>query len=132
MSDPERRERIDALYQKYRRKFPEVEEITAAELLADLEAGRELVLVDVRKPEEQTVSMIPGAIAQEEFERRQEMLRDKTVVTYCTAGYRSGLYAKELQKKNWNVLNLEGSSSGSPASYAFAIYVIAHNVFYVN
>jgi len=109
MSDEQKRERIESLYQKYQRKFPEVEGVTATEAIADLEEGRELVLVDVRKPEEQAISMIPGAITQQEFEERQKALRGKTVITYCTAGYRSGLYAKKLQKKGWEVLNLEGS-----------------------
>jgi len=109
MSDKEKRERIETLYRKYERKFPKVEGIAAAELKADLKEGREVVLVDVRKPEEQEVSMIPGAITQAEFEQRQDSLRDKTIVTYCTAGYRSGLYAKKLEKKGWRVLNLEGS-----------------------
>lgn len=109
MSDVEKRERIETLYRKYERKFPQVEGITATQLDADLREGREVVLVDVRKPAEQAVSMIPGAITQQEFEQRQESLRDETIVTYCTAGYRSGLYAKKLQKKGWQVLNLEGS-----------------------
>ena len=109
MSEEQKRERIEALYQKYQRKFPEVEGITATELIADLEEGSELVLVDVRKPEEQAVSMIPGAITQQEFEERGESLRGKRVITYCTAGYRSGFYARKLQKKGWQVLNLEGS-----------------------
>lgn len=109
MSDEEKREKIGNLYQKYTRKFPEVEGITAADLIAELETDQDLVLVDVRKPAEQEVSMIPGAITQKEFEARRESYQGRTVITYCTAGYRSGLYAKKLQKKGWNVLNLEGS-----------------------
>ena len=53
--------------------------------------------------------MIPGAITQKEFEDRADELRGRTVVTYCTAGYRSGLYARKIQAKGWQVLNLEGS-----------------------
>lgn len=109
MSDKEKQERIETLYRKYERKFPEVQGITATELKSDLEEGREVILVDVRKPEEQAVSMIPGAITQQEFEQKQDSLRGETIVTYCTAGYRSGLYAKDLQKQGWQVLNLEGS-----------------------
>ena len=109
MSDEEKRQRIEALYEKYERKFPQVEGITATELKSDLGEGREVVLVDVRKPAEQAVSMIPGAITQDEFERRQESFRGQTIVTYCTAGYRSGLYAKKLRKKGWEVQNLAGS-----------------------
>jgi len=111
MSDQEKRQRIATLYEKYQRKFPEVDGITAPELLANLEqgGGEQYVLVDVRKPEEQAVSMIPGAMTQQEFEDQGDVLRDKTVVTYCTAGYRSGLYAKKLQARGWQVRNLEGS-----------------------
>jgi len=109
MSDAEKSERIEALYKKYQRKFPEVEGIRATDLKADLAQGRKVVLVDVRKPKEQAVSMIPGAITQKDFEERKAALQGETVVTYCTAGYRSGLYAEKLQKKGWRVLNLEGS-----------------------
>lgn len=109
MSDDQKREKIASLYKKYTRKFPDVEGIKAADLLEDIEASRDLVLVDVRKPAEQEVSMIPGAITQKEFESSRESYAGKTVVTYCTAGYRSGLYAQKLQKKGWDVLNLEGS-----------------------
>ena len=109
MSDAEKKQKIETLYVKYERKFPTVEGITAPELLQSLDEGSEYILVDVRKPKEQEVSMIPGAITQQEFEDRSEELRGKTVVTYCTAGYRSGLYAKKIQSKGWQVLNLEGS-----------------------
>ncbi len=109
MSDEQKRQKIDSLYQKYQRKFPQVEGITASQLQMELQEGRELVLIDVRKPEEQAVSMIPGALTQEQFEERQDSLRDKEIVTYCTAGYRSGFFAKKLQKRGWQVRNLEGS-----------------------
>lgn len=109
MSDEQKKQRIDSLYKKYRRKFRQVEGISADELLEVLDQGRDVVLVDVRKPEEQAVSMIPGALTQSEFEQRTADLAGKTVITYCTAGYRSGLYAKRLQKQGWQVLNLEGS-----------------------
>lgn len=109
MSDADKQQKIETLYVKYERKFPTVEGITATELMQSLEKGDEYILVDVRKPKEQEVSMIPGAITQQEFEDRSEALRGKTVVTYCTAGYRSGLYAKKIQTKGWQVLNLEGS-----------------------
>lgn len=109
MSDAEKKEKIESLYLKYEKKFPTVEGITAPELLESLGESEEYVLVDVRKPKEQVVSMIPGAITQNDFESRAGELKGKTVVTYCTAGYRSGLYAQKIQKKGWQVLNLEGS-----------------------
>ena len=65
MSDAEKQQKIETLYVKYERKFPTVEGITATELMQSLEKGDEYILVDVRKPKEQEVSMIPGAITQQ-------------------------------------------------------------------
>ena len=109
MSEAEKQQRIDSLYARDQRKFPTVEGITAEELIRALDAGNDLVLVDVRKSKEQKVSMIPGAIIQKEFEERSESLRGRTIITYCTAGYRSGQYAEKLQARGWQVRNLEGS-----------------------
>src|SRR3990172_5078091 len=60
-----------------------------------------LVLVDVRLPGEQKVSMLPGALAPREFAEkfRGGFPAGKTVVTYCTIGYRSGKYAEQLLEK---------------------------------
>ncbi len=61
------------------------------------------------------VSVLPGScvLMQSEFEARKAELAGKgyTVVSYCTAGYRSGQYAAQLQKEGgWaEVLNFEGS-----------------------
>lgn len=109
MSDEQKQERIDLLYKKYQRKFPAVESISVAELQELQSGGGPVVLVDVRQPEEQEVSMLPGAIRQSDFEARQDEFSDATVVTYCTAGYRSGLYAKQLLAAGFEVKNLAGS-----------------------
>lgn len=101
-------ERVEALYERYHREFPEVADITAGELLRRL--GEEaLVLVDVRSAAEQAISRIPGAITREEFEANPPTPEEVTVVTYCTVGYRSGLYARELSRHGWQVRNLRGS-----------------------
>ena len=47
--------------------LPGVPELTADEL-RQLQSKQEVVLVDVRTPDEQVVSMIPGAITASEFE----------------------------------------------------------------
>lgn len=105
--------------------------ISTQELKAKLKQKEAVVLVDVRTPEEQKVSMIPGAVTREVFEA--ETLHtligtDKPgqsdvkvgpdisegssvlVVPYCTAGYRSGVYCRELMSKYSlnNVVNGEG------------------------
>jgi len=71
-----------------------------------------MILVDVRSEKEQKVSMIPGAISVAEFEKNKEKYRGKAIITYCTIGYRSGKYAKQLLKEKFNAYNLEGSILG--------------------
>ncbi len=109
VADRANRERIEALYERSRSHFPEVDEITAEELLERRAAGEELLLVDVREPAEQAVSRIAGAVPRVEFERRADKWAGRTVVTYCTLGHRSGLYARQLRARGWQVLNLRGS-----------------------
>jgi len=109
LSDAEKKERVRALYEEYRKSFPTIQSLTVEELL-ELQSGSEqLVLVDVRKPEEMKVSMIPGAIDKQTFVRQAESFRGAVVVPYCTVGYRSGLYSRQLEKDGWDVRNLEGS-----------------------
>ncbi len=67
------------------------------------------VLVDVRAPQEYQVSMIPGAITKEQFEKNQSQYRNRTVVVYCTIGYRSGQYAKKLVSDGFSAHNFKGS-----------------------
>jgi sodium/bile acid cotransporter 7 len=108
LDEAEKAARVEAMYAGYRDAFPEAAEVTVEELLA-LQTTGDPVLVDVRTDSERAISMIPGAISREEFERRREELGERTVVTYCTIGYRSGLYAEELKQEGWDAYNLEGS-----------------------
>jgi sodium/bile acid cotransporter 7 len=101
-------EQIETMYAEYREDFPEVKEITPRGV-ADLQKSDGIVLVDVREPEEQAVSMIPGAITAEAFAAAEDTYRDKRVVTYCTIGARSGVFADALRKKGFDVFNLKGS-----------------------
>ncbi len=81
-------------------------EIHVSELLALPENQR--VLVDVREHHEIQVSIIPGALTQEQFEEQIERYRNYTVVVYCTIGYRSGHYVNRLLKQNIKAVNLAG------------------------
>ncbi len=105
-TDRDRRERIAQRYAAYRENFPGVASITPETYLArrDREA---FVLLDVRTPEEQAVSMIPGAVTVEAFERTAPTT-SSTVLAYCTIGARSGAYARTLQRRGLPALNLEG------------------------
>ena len=59
-----------------------------------------VVLIDVRSPEERDVSVIPGAIPADEFERDLAEFSNRIPVVYCTAGYRSGAYVRKM-KTRW-------------------------------
>jgi sodium/bile acid cotransporter 7 len=108
-SDEAKLERIREMYAGYSEKFDNVESISVEEYLALFDGDEPPVLVDVRSPEEQAVSMIPGAITRDQFERRQGELEGRVVVAYCTIGYRSGLFAEVLSAYDWDARNLEGS-----------------------
>ena len=101
--------RIDELYEGYKKKFPDVPEITVETLKERLDGPEPPVIVDVRDDDERAVSIIPGAISQPEFEARREDLEGRQVVTYCTIGYRSGLYTRKLVDEGWKASNLRGS-----------------------
>jgi sodium/bile acid cotransporter 7 len=106
--DRVRRWKIDAIYRRARRAFPEVPEITAEELRRVMREER-VVLVDVREPQEQDVSMIEGAMSQAEFEARRGELAGALIVPYCTVGGRSGRYGRLLLAEGWDVRNLRGA-----------------------
>ncbi len=84
-------------------------EISVAEWLARPKE-RPAVLVDVREPHERRVSMLPGAITKEEFERNSFRYRSWVVVPYCTIGVRSGIYTKTLRDQGFEAQNLAGSA----------------------
>jgi rhodanese-related sulfurtransferase len=52
-------------------------------------------IVDVRTREERSVSIVPGAISAEEFEDHVDEHAERSILVYCTAGCRSGAYARE-------------------------------------
>lgn len=70
------------------------------------------VLVDVRSEEESAVSLIPGAITKADFEKQRERYAGRTVIAYCTSGYRSERYARELMEQDVKVMNFKGSILG--------------------
>jgi rhodanese-related sulfurtransferase len=67
------------------------------------------VLVDVRSDAEIAVSVIPGAITKEQFEKNRAKYADRLIIPYCTVGGRSGAYAKQLAKDGLKVKNYMGS-----------------------
>lgn len=108
-SDAARQVRIDWMYRGYHLLFPRVRGIGARELKQRLDRGDDVVLVDVRTPEERAVSTLPGAITLDELREGESVYRGRPVVTYCTVGARSGVAAGDLLSEGWQVENLAGS-----------------------
>jgi sodium/bile acid cotransporter 7 len=102
-----KRAKIEALYRGYKKDFAEVADISPAEAMALLRTGQAL-FVDVRTAKEQEVSMLPGAVAADEFLKHPERYRDKVIIGYCTISYRSGKLADTLRVQGITMLNLKG------------------------
>ena len=85
-----------------------VQQLTQLNLDAS-QPGSSYVLVDVRAPQESSVSIIPGAITKQDFERNSQAYRNRTVITYCTSGYRSEKYAQKLINQGFAAKNFKGS-----------------------
>ena len=108
-SDQEKQEKIESMYEGAKRNFPDVPEMTVEQVQERQAAGEDVVLVDVRTPEEQETSMIPGAITREQFEADPSKHEGKPVVCYCTIGGRSGQYAQQLREQGVDAYNMPGA-----------------------
>ena len=89
-----------------------IPEITPTELVDHMRQGNSVVVVDVREPVEQQISVLPGAqnIPLVELPLRLgEIDREKEVVLYCRSGVRSAQAAELLLKNGFQrVKNLRG------------------------
>ncbi|KAL4435940.1 hypothetical protein ABPG77_000702 [Micractinium sp. CCAP 211/92] len=103
---------LHAMAQRIGKHFPQVPSISSTELRRIHDTGApglpQVVVVDCRTPEETAVSMIPGSLTQAEFEARRGEMAGKTVVCYCTVGYRSSSLAAKLRGQGLEAKNLEG------------------------
>jgi sodium/bile acid cotransporter 7 len=102
-----RHKAILAMYAQYRQKFTEVPDMEAAEAMRLYSEG-ELQFIDVREPEEIQIATLPGAIDKETFLRDKMAYSTKTLVAFCTIGYRSGVFAREMAQAGLPVTNLAG------------------------
>lgn len=87
-------------------------EITPLELKARLDAGEEIILLDVRETEELALARIEGAlhIPVEDIPSRTVELDDETpIVVICHLGQRSAMVTDFLRERDFeNVVNLRG------------------------
>lgn len=122
-TDAERFARMQAMYEEFRDgAFPSVPEVTASEARTLLDSG-EAVLIDARLDSERAISIIPGAIGKAAFESDPEAYRGKLLISYCTIGYRSGVYTRKLVNRGFRAKNLKGSI----LAWAHAGYLFENN-----
>lgn len=99
-----------------RSQFPDVPQVSTAELAAWLERDRASapILLDVREADEYSVSHLAGAQRASDLQSALALLADRPkegpVVLYCSVGYRSSSLARALLANGYqSVSNLEGS-----------------------
>ena len=88
------------LLARWTRSFADIPRASGKEVVTLRDSGRKVVLIDVRSSAEMEVSVLPGAIGADEFERRcrssPEEYHGAICIPYCTIGFRSGLYCRRL------------------------------------
>ncbi len=101
--------------QRIRSEFPDVKQISVAELNEWLASGdAQPLLLDVREEAEYRVSHLRGAIRVDPADRDPvlpaEVDKEAPIVAYCSVGYRSSALAARLMEQGYtDVRNLEGS-----------------------
>ena len=102
-----------------REAFPDVPQMSTQQLAAMRadDTAPDIVLLDARSATEFHVSHLPGAVLASNTRMALDALEaidpKRTVVVYCSVGYRSSRLADELRRKGFeNVFNLEGSLFG--------------------
>jgi len=86
------------------------QDISSRDAKALLEKNKNIFVLDVRTPQENSQARLPGTvlIPISEFERRiSEVPRNKTILVYCAVGSRSKPVAEYLSKNGYkNVYNM--------------------------
>lgn len=86
----------------------------ATDFKKEIETNKNLIILDVRTPEEVALGSIPNSsiinFYDEDFEKKIALIqKDKTIAVYCKAGGRSAQASSILIKNGFkNVINLEG------------------------
>jgi len=106
LNDGEKLQKVMDMYAAYRQDFPGVPEIEPRAAIALL-SDPGVVFVDVRSAEEQAVSMIPGALTEDDFMAHLDRYRGQRIIAYCTISYRSGKLAAKLRRRGVTLVNLK-------------------------
>lgn len=96
---------------------PNLMTITATELKARLDRGKDFRLIDVREADEWAVARLPQAelmpLSQFQQLALQELAPDETIILYCHHGMRSAKAQGFLKAQGYaSVLNLTGGIDG--------------------
>jgi len=87
-------------------------EMSVGELKRRIDAGEDLVLLDVREPHELVTASLPLAIAipmGQIAERLGELPRDRTIAVLCHGGFRSARVAHFLVQNGYDkTINVAG------------------------
>jgi adenylyltransferase/sulfurtransferase len=91
----------------------DMQEITASELKAQMDAGADIQLIDVRQPDEYAFARIEGAKLiplGEIIARMNEIDPNRDTVIHCKMGGRSARAIEALQRSGYegNLMNLAG------------------------
>lgn len=111
MTNAQKREQILKMYMAYKKEFPDVQDIDVGQAMELASTGR-VVFIDVRQPEEQRVSRLPGAISADNYLENPEKYHDYIKIGYCTISYRSGVLAQELHQRGIPMYNLRAGLLG--------------------
>ena len=110
-ADAEKRQAIEKMVAEYRANFADVAEMDSRQAM-ELLQNEKLIFIDVRQPNEQEVSMLPGAVPYTEFLKNPEKYNAYTKVGYCTIGYRSSRFTQIMKQKGITMYNLHGGLLG--------------------
>lgn len=69
--------------------------------------AKKYVLIDTRSLKERKISILPGAISLEQFNKERGRYQGFQVILYCTIGLRSSKTAYKLREQGINAFNLE-------------------------
>ena len=107
LTNGSKKEIVYKMYADYKKDFPSAHDISPGEAMRLIKT-RNVLFVDVRKLAEMNVSMLPNAITSNEFLKNPSEYKDFKIVAYCTISYRSGIFAKEMERKGIKISNLAG------------------------
>ena len=110
-TDPDRKAKAYALYEGYKKEFPEAAAVRPEEALRLWQDGG-VVFIDARSEAERAVSSLPEAVSEQDYLADPSRFAGKKAVIYCTIGYRSGVLVQKLAAQGMATANLAAGIVG--------------------